>query len=65
MWFIGSIRSAPWSLGEILVFEAGVVLVEWQLLCFALRLAEEIQACFMLSLTMNSVSYLAGRVISI
>lgn len=58
---IGSLRSAPISPLEILLFEAGVVLVEWQLLRFALPRQSKSQL-FFLSLVMNGVSYISGIV---
>jgi hypothetical protein len=59
LWTLASLRSAPFSTPIILLFETGVVLVEWQLLCFALPRHSRFQL-FVLSLTMNSASYLAG-----
>jgi len=59
LWVIGSPRSAPIGLLEVLLFEAGVVLVEWQLLCFALRRHRK-SRLFLLSLAMNVVSFLVG-----
>ena len=59
IWLVGAIRSAPLGPLGILPFEAGVVLVEWLLLCYALRRNPK-SRLFILSLAMNSVSYLAG-----
>jgi hypothetical protein len=58
-WVIGSIRSAPVGAVGVLLLEGAVVVVEWQLLCFALRRYSRFQL-FILSLAMNGVSYLAG-----
>jgi hypothetical protein len=59
IWVIGSLRSAPVSMPDILLFEAGVVIVEWLLLCYALPRHPTFRL-FLLSLAMNAVSYSAG-----
>jgi hypothetical protein len=51
--------SAPVGLPVIVLLEAGVVLVEWQLLCYALQQHSRFRL-FILSLAMNSASYAAG-----
>jgi hypothetical protein len=53
---VGTFRSAAVTPHEILLFEAGVVIVEWQLLCFALPQRSRMRL-LILSLAMNSVSY--------
>lgn len=53
---LGAWREAPVSTNEILLFEAGVVLVEWQLLCYALPRRAKM-GLLALSLAMNVVSY--------
>ena len=49
----------PVNTPEILLFEAGVVVVEWRLLNYALPRHSKIRL-LLLSLAMNGVSYLAG-----
>jgi hypothetical protein len=52
-------RDGPFSFGETLLLEAGVVLVEWRFMCYALpELSPKGLLC--LSLVMNSVSCAAG-----
>jgi hypothetical protein len=59
IWLTASLQSAPVGMPGILLFELGVVIVEWLLLCYALpRRARG--RLFLLSLAMNAVSYLAG-----
>ena len=62
LWTIGSLRLSAVSLREVAWFETGVVFVEWGLLCYALPLRAR-SALFILSLAMNSVSYLAGVIL--
>jgi hypothetical protein len=52
----GLLRAASLSSNEVLVLEAGVVIVEWLLLCFALPCRSMAHLLF-LSLAMNAVSY--------
>jgi hypothetical protein len=61
---INALRSVPTRPLEILLFEIGVVVVEWQLLCYALpqRLKSRL---LLLSLMMNGVSYLAGLLLPV
>jgi hypothetical protein len=59
LWVSGSMRSVPIGFWVVLPFEAGVVLVEWWLLCFALRRRRSWRLLG-LSLAMNGVSFLAG-----
>jgi hypothetical protein len=53
---VGVLREAPVGPKELLLFECGVVLVEWQLLCYALPRRSRI-GLLILSLAMNGVSY--------
>jgi hypothetical protein len=53
---VGLLRAVAVSSKEILLFEVGVVVVEWLLLCYALPRHSKMRL-FVLSLTMNSVSY--------
>jgi hypothetical protein len=64
IWVLGSLRSEALSGVEILPFEAGVVLVEWQLLCFALRGYPK-GRLLILSFVMNALSYFAGVVLQL
>ena len=59
LWAIDMATSAPVGLAAILLLEAIVVVVEWQLLAFALPQQRK-SSLFRLSLVMNAVSYLAG-----
>jgi hypothetical protein len=59
IWLISSLRSEPVSTSEILLFEVGIVGVEWLLLCYALPRRPRLRL-FLLSLAMNSASYVAG-----
>jgi hypothetical protein len=59
IWVVGSLRSDPVSTPEILLFEAGVVVVEWGLLCYALPRHSK-RRLLLLSLAMNGASYAAG-----
>jgi hypothetical protein len=61
IWVVSELRTVPIRPFEILLLEVGVVLVEWQLLCYALRRRRK-AALFALSLAMNCVSYFAGIV---
>jgi hypothetical protein len=61
-WFANSLRAAPLRWFEILLIEAGVVLVEWLLLCYALPCRRK-SGLFSLSLAMNAASYLAGVIL--
>ena len=56
IWVVGQWQLTPVNTNEILLFEAGVVLVEWQLLCYALPKHSRAKL-LLLSLTMNIVSY--------
>ncbi len=62
VWIIGELRSTPIRPLEILLLEAAVVIVEWLLLCYALPRRRK-SGLFVLSLAMNSGSYLAGTLI--
>ena len=53
---VGLVRAASVSSGEILFLEVCVVLVEWQLLCYALPRQSKMRL-LLLSLAMNCVSY--------
>ena len=53
---VGVLRSAAVTPHEILIFEVGVVIVEWRLLCFALPQRPKMRL-LVLSLLMNGVSY--------
>jgi hypothetical protein len=59
IWVVNTLRAEPLGPLGHLPFEIGVVLVEWLLLCFALPRHNR-SRLFVLSLAMNSVSYLAG-----
>ena len=56
---LGSLQSSPANTFEILIFEIGVVLVEWGLLSYALSRRSK-SHLLLLSLIMNVVSYAAG-----
>ena len=56
MGVVGALRSAPITPGETLGFEAGVVILEWLLLCYALPDHSKWRLLF-LSLAMNAASY--------
>jgi hypothetical protein len=62
IWIAGSLQSAPVGTPGILLFEVGVVIVEWLLLCYALPQRAR-SRLFVLSLAMNGVSYSAGYLI--
>jgi hypothetical protein len=62
VWLIIAWQSAPLGVVEIAILEAGVVLVEWQLLCYALRQHPK-SRLFALSLAMNAASYVAGLLV--
>jgi hypothetical protein len=64
IWIIGDLRSEPLGLLGILLLEAAVVLLEWQLLCFALNQHQK-SRLFILSLAMNGVSYVAGLLLPV
>lgn len=64
LWTIASLRATPIRGLEILMLEAGVVLVEWALLCFAVP-RRPARRLFVLSLTMNAASYLSGMALSL
>lgn len=53
---VGLLRAAPVSSNGIFLFEAGVVIAEWRLLCFALPRHSKARL-LILSLAMNAVSY--------
>jgi len=59
IWVADTFRPVPVRPLEILLLEVGVVIVEWLLLCYALPRRRK-SGLFVLSLVMNSVSYLAG-----
>jgi hypothetical protein len=59
IWIADALRTAPVRPLEILLLEVGVVIVEWLLLCYALPRRGR-SGLFLLSLAMNSVSYLTG-----
>lgn len=59
IWVVGLLQSSSVTTPEILLFEAGVVVIEWMLLCYALPRHPR-PSLFLLSLTMNGVSYFAG-----
>jgi hypothetical protein len=59
VWIVGLLQSSPVSIGEILLFEAGVVVVEWGLLSYALPRHSKRQL-LLLSVAMNGVSYSIG-----
>ena len=59
VWLVGSLQSAPVETPGILLFEAGVVIVEWLLLCYALPRRPRL-CLFLLSVAMNSSSFVAG-----
>jgi hypothetical protein len=54
-----TIRTVPGRPLEILLLEVSVVIIEWLLLCYALP-GRRKSSLLVLSLAMNSVSYLAG-----
>ena len=62
VWIVGELRSTPIQPPEILLLEAGIVIVEWLLLCYALPRRRKL-GLFGLSLAMNGVSYLAGVIV--
>jgi hypothetical protein len=59
LWAIDSLRLRPIGVIETLLLEAGVVVVEWRLLRFALPRRPTLRL-LLLSLAMNGVSYLSG-----
>jgi hypothetical protein len=59
IWLVASLRSIPLGLAEVSVLEAIVVLLEWRLLCFALP-RQRVSRLLVLSLMMNSLSFLTG-----
>jgi heme/copper-type cytochrome/quinol oxidase subunit 4 len=59
LWLVASLQSAPVGAPALLLFEVGVVIVEWLLLCYALPRHPRTRL-LLLSLAMNSVSYFAG-----
>jgi hypothetical protein len=59
IWILDWLRSAPVNFSETLLLEAAVVVVEWKLLYYAL-VKQGKARLFLLSLTMNSVSFVAG-----
>jgi hypothetical protein len=59
IWLVSSLRSAPVGAAGILLLEAGVTTIEWLLLCYALPRHPRLRL-FLLSLAMNSVSFVAG-----
>jgi hypothetical protein len=63
IWIADLLQSSPVGTLEILLFEVGVVVVEWQLLCYALHRHSKI-GLLGLSLAMNGVSFSAGWLMS-
>jgi hypothetical protein len=61
---ISKLRDISLGMQGILILEIAVVLLEWQLLCFALP-KEKKYFLFILSLTMNGISYVAGLLLTI
>jgi hypothetical protein len=59
VWIADTLRPVPVRPQEVLLMEGAVVVVEWLLLCYALPRRRK-SGLFVLSLAMNSVSYLAG-----
>jgi hypothetical protein len=59
VWIVRLLQASPANTPEILLFEAGVVVVEWSLLCYALPHHTK-SRLFVLSFVMNGVSYTAG-----
>jgi hypothetical protein len=59
VWLVDLLQSSPVNTPEILLFETSVVVVEWALLCYALPRHPRCRL-FLLSLTMNAVSYFVG-----
>jgi hypothetical protein len=59
VWTIYLVRSGPIGLAGMLFLECFVVIIEWQLLRYALP-KRRIASLFVLSLIMNGVSYLGG-----
>jgi hypothetical protein len=64
VWIIRSFRSLPARDPIVVLFEAGVVLLEWQLLCYALPRYPK-RRLLLLSTAMNVASYVAGLVLPI
>jgi hypothetical protein len=62
LWTVVRLRSASVAPWEILLPEVGVVLVEWQLLCYALCRHSR-SRLFLLSVTMNAASYFGGSLL--
>ena len=56
---LSALQSDPVGPSEILLFEAGVVMVEWSLLSYALPRYSK-RRLLLLSLAMNGASYAAG-----
>ena len=59
VWIAATWLLSPFDFLEMLLLEAGVVTVEWRLMCFALPHHSR-TGLFFLSLVMNGVSYTAG-----
>ena len=59
VWIGGLLQSSPANTPELLLLEAGVVIVEWLLLCYGLPKRPRC-GLLLLSLTMNGVSYAVG-----
>lgn len=59
IWVINSLDSVPINTTRIVFLEGLVVVAEWQLMCYTLRKQKKARL-FILSLVMNSVSYVAG-----
>jgi hypothetical protein len=64
IWTINSLSSVPIGIMWILLFEGCVAIIEWQLMCYALRRIKK-SRLLVLSLTMNSASYIAGIVLPV
>jgi hypothetical protein len=64
VWIIRSMRPLPARDPIILIFEALVILLEWQLLCYALPQHPK-RRLLLLSTAMNAASYAAGLILPI
>jgi hypothetical protein len=64
VWIIRTSRPLPAYDPIVILLEAGVVVLEWQLLCYALPRYRK-QRLFLLSAAMNAASYGAGLILPI
>lgn len=64
IWIVRSFRPLPARDPIVMLFEVGVVVLEWQLLCYALPRYQK-RPLFLLSTAMNAASYGAGLVLPI